>query len=346
MRKRLCVGGSAVFFLCCHFMYSLEIKLLKQWRHDCDLGGEISHCLLDHDDNILLVHRPGISLVNEKQFVNFAQWGQGPNEIDNVYAMCEYQDGLAVFESLNKLKLFKKSAAGYYGGNRKWIKSNPSSYYLKDAFFVKDRFFLGGLVIKSRQKDKLNGALLKVYNDKSGQSEESLIPVQYPEPSRYSEIRKHFAMDGDHFFFLSQHEMKAYQISLNKIALEKTIELEIPEFYVPMPKSFFIYKKYKDDNGLWNDIVNWLTSYSAVTRMTVLQGGYLVIQVRTCNTKLQKFALLIYNIRNDFSLDKVIYMNDFLLAGRKDLLYCIHNGDPMEDEEANRLIVDVYKLLR
>jgi len=346
MRKRLFFWGIVVFFLCCHFMYSIEIKLLKQWRHNCDLGGEVSHCLLDNDDNIILVHRPGISLVNEKQFVNFAKWGQGPNEIENVYAICEYMDDLAVFEFLNKLKLFKKSAEGYSGKNRKWLKSNPSSYYLKDAFFVKDRFFLGGLVIISTQKGKLNGALLKVYNDKSGQSEEDLIPVQYPEPSRYNEIRKHFAVDGDHLFFLSQHEMKAYQISLNEIALEKTIEVKIPDFYVPMPKSFFVYKRYEDNLGFVRDIESWLTSYSAVTRMAVLQGGYLVIQVRTCNTNLKKFALLFYNIRNSFSLDKVFYMNDLLLAGRKDLLYCIHNGDPMEDEAANRLTIDVYQLIQ
>ncbi|MDW7761696.1 MAG: hypothetical protein SCM96_13810 [Acidobacteriota bacterium] len=45
-------------------------------------------------------------------------------------------------------------------------------------------------------------------------------------------------------------------------------------------------------------------------------------------------------------MDEVIYLDDLLLAGKNDLLYCIHGGDPMVDENANQLIINVYQLNR
>lgn len=60
--------------------------------------------------------------------------------------------------------------------------------------------------------------------------------------------------------------------------------------------------------------------------------------------KLKKFALLFYNIRNNFSLDKIIFQDDLLLAGKGDLLYCAHNGDPIIDLEANPVVIDLYQV--
>lgn len=87
-----------------------------------------------------------------------------------------------------------------------------------------------------------------------------------------------------------------------------------------------------------------MTSYSAVTRIVVLKNRYLILQVRTCNPTKKRFALLFYDINNSFSLENIQYVDDLLLAGRKDLLYFVHGGDPMIDEEANRMIIDVYQL--
>lgn len=345
MTKNNYAAALAVLLFCCPLIYPQEIRLLKQWKHDGDLGGEISHCLLDEHNNIILVHRPGISFVNERQFVNFARWGQGPNEIENVLAICEYRGDLAAFEYKNKLKLFEMSTSGYYEKGKKWLNSNPASFYLRDAFFVCERFFLGGPAIIRNHEGRLNGALLKVYNDKTGQAEGSLIPVQYPEPSRYNEIRRYFAVDGDTLFFVMQNQMTVYQISLADIALTRAIPLKLPGFYVPMPEGFFGFKRYEDGLGLWKDVVKWLTSYSAITRIAVLQRGYLVIQVRTCAADQKKFALLFYNIKNNLSLDKVIYLDGLLLAGEGNILYCIHNGDPMVDEEANQIIIDLYQVV-
>lgn len=338
--------GLMFFFGFGCLMYPQDLHLLKQWKHKADFGGEIYRSLLDEQDNLILVHRPGISMVNENQFVTFARWGQGPNEINGTYGMCEYHGDLAVFIHKNKIKLFRRNNNRYDYHSQKWLKSDPGSYYLKDAFFADNRFFLGGIIILEKMKSVRKGALLRIYNDKTEKIEGDYCGIQYPEPSCYHEIRKHFAVDGRYVYFLSQHEMKLYAISLDHIASTKTIELKRPDFYVSMPKDFFLVKNYKDDLEFFKDMESWYTSFSAVTRMAVLQGGYLVIQARTCQPHLKKFALLFYNIGNGFSLDKIVYQDGLLLAGKADLLYCVHNGDPMVDEEANQVIIDIFRVVQ
>lgn len=342
--KQFFILGCTFFIFSFQCLYSIEIKFLNQWKHNLNIGGEISHCLLDKDHNIILVHRAGISLVNEKTFITFAEWGQGPNQIENVYAICDYQGDLAVFELKNQMKIFKKEGETYHEDYKKWLKLDPGIYLLRDAFYTRNRFFLGGLIYIKREKRNLYGALMMAYNDVTEKTEKNFVFVHYPWPSDHYIIRKHFAVCGDYLLFLPQNEMKVYMISLNNLMLEKTVELNLPSFYVPMPRSFFLFKKYKDENEYRKTIVSWMSSYSAVTRMVVLQNGYLVLQVRTCNPKLKKFALLFYNINNKFSLDNTIYINDLLLAGKNNLLYFFHGGDPMVDEEANEVTIDVYQI--
>jgi hypothetical protein len=347
MRRRLIILGFILFILSFHSLYPVEMKLLKQWIHNVDVGGEISHCLLDKYSNIILVHRPGISLVNEKKITTFAEWGQGPDQINSVYAICDYQGDLAVFELNNQIKLFKMEGETYHEINKKWLKINPGIYFLRDAFYAQGRFFLGGLFTIKEEREKIYAALMMAYNDLSGQVEEKFGLVYYPKPSDHYIIRKHFAIYGDHLLFLPQNELKVYMISLNNLNLEKTVELKPPGFYIPMPKTFFLLKNYKDDNEYWKTIVTWMSSYSAVTRMVVLQNRYLILQIRTCNSKQKKFALLFYDINNNFFLSNVIYTNDLLLAGEGDkaLLYFFNGGDPMIDEEAGKLIINIYQIL-
>jgi len=51
-------------------------------------------------------------------------------------------------------------------------------------------------------------------------------------------------------------------------------------------------------------------------------------------------------MNNNFALENIIYTNDLLLAGEKDLLYFFNGGDPMVDEEANKVIINFYQILQ
>lgn len=176
--------------ICCAVMYPIEIKLARQWKHDVDIAGDISHCVLDTDGDLIFVHRPGISLVNENRYHLLATWGQGPNEIENVYALCQYDDNIAVFEYKNKIKVFSKNDGRYVGKESRYLKSNPRTYFLRDGYYSQNRLLLGGPAIIEIKNKILNGALLKVYNDKTGQTEKSIIPIKYKEPNRYKEFRR------------------------------------------------------------------------------------------------------------------------------------------------------------
>jgi hypothetical protein len=89
------------------------------------------------------------------------------------------------------------------------------------------------------------------------------------------------------------------------------------------------------------DVETWATGYSSITEAAV-DGNWLVVQVRTCSTKEKKFALLFYNVENNFKLEKTVFTDDFLLDVKDGKYYCFANGDPGRDDDTDQCIINIY----
>jgi hypothetical protein len=80
---------------------------------------------------------------------------------------------------------------------------------------------------------------------------------------------------------------------------------------------------------------------SSITEAAV-DGNWLVVQVRTCSAKEKKFALLLYNVENNFKLEKNVFTDDFLLDVKDGKYYCFANGDPGRDDDTDQCIINIY----
>ena len=110
-----------------------------------------------------------------------------------------------------------------------------------------------------------------------------------------------------------------------------------------MPDNFYVWKKYNNPkDNILNDIESWNMGYSKITNALV-DGKYLIIQIRTCNTDLKKFALLFYNA-NNFKLEKTFFTDDFLMGVKNGKLYCFSNGDPGRDDDTDKCVINILEI--
>ncbi|MCP5105385.1 MAG: hypothetical protein GY950_18495 [bacterium] len=142
-------------------------------------------------------------------------------------------------------------------------------------------------------------------------------------------------------FVLIENELKVHIVSSKSLEVLKTVKLEVPAFYKKMPETFYAWKRYGNgNNNFARDLEKWDMGYSSMQK-AVVQNGRLVVQVRTANPKMKKFALLFYNA-DTFKLEKTVFLNDFLLGAKDGKFYCFANGNPGRDEDTDDCIINIY----
>jgi hypothetical protein len=219
---------------------------------------------------------------------------------------------------------------------------------IRDACFLENKWFFAGYHVSAVYKDKkkVQAALLKVYDDE-GKPITLLIKKWFDSPHSYGNMDFYIAVhknQNNKAFVLAENELRAYEISTKQLKVLKEWNLEVPKFYKKMPEDFYTKKQYKKQIGesrtFSRNIHHWKTSYSRITKIAV-EGGYLVIQIRTCSDKLKKFALLFYDI-NTLKLEKTFIIDDFFIGARDGKYYFYANGNPGMDEDIDECIINIY----
>ena len=327
------------------FNYGIQLEKIDCWKHDQTYWGPISGSFLDFSGDLVLKFNKGPVVFNKNESVPFALFGQGPDEITQLFTICEYREDLALFEDINKVKVFKKTGSTYTWKQTIWLKRDPLPLFLKAALFYKGHLFLAGWNVQGipTSPDTMNVANLQIFEENSKSPGKNIILETGVKADRQYEIDRFLIPYGDHVLYLKQSEMKIIFVSLKTLDVEKSIDLSIPRFYKPMPKDFYMRKDYKGNHKDYLiDLENWSTSYSAITKAVLYKNDYLILQIRTCSEQQGKFALLLYNLKNSCSLDGVYFINDLLLAERDGKLYCYKNGNPDLDEDAETTEINIY----
>jgi hypothetical protein len=120
----------------------------------------------------------------------------------------------------------------------------------------------------------------------------------------------------------------------------KEWNLEIHAFYKKMPENYFMMPKPGDSRSFMGVIEDWKTTYSRITEAAI-EDSYLVLQIRTCNKKQKKFAMLFYNV-DTLKLEKTIFTDDFFIGARDGRYYFYANGNPSRDEGTDECIINIY----
>lgn len=330
------------------FDYGTELKQVNCWKYEQKYWGPITGSFLDPAGDLILTFKRGPVIFGESRSVPFAPFGQGPDEVTRLFTICSYRENLALFEDVNKIKVFKKARSTYVWKQTMWLKRDPWPLFLKAALFCHGHFFLAGMNILDIPKSEGNIRIsnLQIFEESSKSSGKNIVLETGVHADRHYEIDRFLIPYGAYVLYFKQNEMKIHFISLDKMEEEKSVDLHTPGFYKPMPHDFYVRKDYQGNHKEYlMDLDEWATSYSAITKVVVYQNSHLILQIRTHAEPQGKFALLFYDLNRNCALEKTIFLNDLLLAERNGCLYCYKNGNPDLDEAADKTEIIIYKIV-
>ena len=332
-----------ILFLLFSMLEAKEFKQIQQWKHgDQEFYDGITYATVDKDNHLVVGFggRVGWRVITPTHIKSFGPTGQGPSDLYMVMAMCPFNDDLAFIQMGYSIKIFTKKNGNYEWKETRWLKRDYYPHIVRDALFLDNKWFLAGLNFLDIKGEKNHVNLLKVFNSDCKPAA-NLLEEWHDKTKNYGNMSFYIVSHNNSVFILSENNLKAYEISINQLKLIKEWQLEAPSFYKKMPDDFYDLGKMGEDNQTFgNNIFKWRTGYSRITKVT-LEEGYLVLQLRTCNPSLKKFALLFYNVET-MKLEHTIFIDDYFLASRDGKYYFYANGVPDEDEDTDNCTINIY----
>ncbi|MCX6581630.1 MAG: hypothetical protein NT166_15755, partial [Candidatus Aminicenantes bacterium] len=215
-------------------------------------------------------------------------------------------------------------------------------HVVRDALFLDNKWFLTGLNFLDIKGEKTHVNLLKIFNS-DGKAAVNLLEEWQDKTKNYGNMNFYIVSHKNSVFVLAEDKLKVFEVSVDQLKLLKEWPLETPSFYKKMPADFYDLGKMGEDSQTFGrNIFKWRTGYSRITK-AVVEGGYLVLQLRACSDKLKKYALLFYNA-DTMKLEHTFYIDDYFLAARDGKYYCYANGNPGEDEGTENCTINIYAL--
>jgi hypothetical protein len=324
---------------------NFELKFVEKWDHKNETLGHIFFSIIDKDDHIVgTFYQYGNKIINKEKIISIIPRGQGPGDLTNMLALFKYKEGLAFVERPDKMKIFVKKNNNYIWKKTKWFKRGLLLHIVKDGMFYGNKFFFAGFETISIKRNIETAAFLKVYSP-DGRPLKSLIKKTYKKSHQQYLMNRYVVPYKNKAILVNENELALYIVSINNLNNINKINLEIPKFYKNMPLDFYIWRKYnKPTENFLSDVETWAMEYSSINKVLV-KGNYIIIQIRTCNEKLKKLALLFYDLRS-FKLSRILYFNDYLMGEKDDKFYFYANGDPGRDKDAEECIIKIYKYKR
>ncbi|MGE5344111.1 MAG: hypothetical protein ACM3SY_21810 [Candidatus Omnitrophota bacterium] len=319
-----------------------NFKRIDQWKHD-DMCGMHFYSFIDKDNNVIGVFYKGLNfIISRDKLVKFANWGEGPSELMGLEAFFEYKGDLAIVERADKMKIFTKKDGTYVWKETKWLKRGRYLHAVKNGIFFDNKFFLAGVEDAEYvpHKKYTDTYFLRVLDEK-GNLLKQQIKKTVTGDFNWINIKHYITgYKKDRVFYLTEHEPKVTVISSKTLEIVKEIALEVPPFYKKMPKDFYITKANISTAEFNRSLENWSMGYSKITNCCTTDK-HLVLQIRTCNNKMKKFALLFYNAET-FKLENTIFIDDFFLGYKDGKYYFFANGNPSIDDDTDDFIINIY----
>jgi len=324
-----------------------EFKKISQWKHgDKGIYVQISKGIIDKDGHIVirLEKQKTSALITPKDVFFFAPWGEAGDDLYLCITMCLYGDDIAMVEQpQQRIKIFTKKENNYAWKRTIRLKNEEYTQTMRSIVFLDDKWFIAGPCPLEKYQDvhPMTMSFLKI-RDSEGKSIKELLISKVQNYFKANQMDFYVVADRNRVFFLAEDELKVHMISLEKLRISKEITLKTPAYYKKMPEDFYVYKKeyFNHSNTLIRNFDYWQSSYSRIMHV-IIEDGYLVIQTRTCNSKLKKFALLFYDLQT-FELKQTFFINDMLLGSRSGKYYFYANGNPGRDEDANECLINIY----
>jgi hypothetical protein len=345
--KRCFVLSILIIFVLSGFGYGeKKFELIQKYTGDQIFGMYFFDAVVDKDGDLIAGFSiPNCMVINEKGMSELGPIGQGPGDLDGYYTIFILDNNDLVVEgAAGKLKVFEKKNGKYTWKKTIWKQIDRRAFLAHDSLFYDGKWYFSGLGSYYGPKSKeFKVYYLKVYSAE-GKFIKNMVEEVFPKPYKYHHMDYYLALYKNKVYLLTENRLHLRIISPTELKVEREVKLETPDYYKPIPKDYYAYpEKFQliSDADLRKEQYIWKTSYSRIVN-ALIEGHWLVIQIRTCSEKMKRFALLFYNADN-FKLEQTIFTDDFLLASRDGKYYFFKNGNPSYDEEADEAVINIYR---
>ncbi len=345
-----------LFIYCLFFIFStsfslinaaeVELKLVDTYEHDKIFARYFFDAVVDQDENLIIgFGAPGCSIVTPKEIKILAPLGKGPNDLSGYFALniMDNQE-LYVEGMIGRMHVFKKKDGKYSFDRTEWRQLKKPMPPTDCVFWDKKWFSAVTTTKRDKKTQQFSVHYLQVFSS-DGKFIKNMIHKIYEKAWNVHLMDCHLVPQKQALFFLAENSLSLKIISGDNPKVTKTVALEPPKFYKPMPESNYIFpqtgfqvtsQEYKKFMALWK------TNYSRVTNV-LLEGQWLIIQARTADEDNKLFGLLFYDA-DTFELKHTIMTDDLLLAGKNGKLYFFRGGNPAWDDVEDT-VFDIYNIV-
>jgi hypothetical protein len=326
--------------------HSDKFQRIEQWQYTEGIFGRVRFSFAVSDGGLISTFfKTGPRFLTPKESIAFSPRGQGPSDLSDIMAGFPYANDIAFTEMPMKIKVFTKKNGTYVWKATKWLKMGKYPQIVRGGLYFDNKIFQAGMLMTDvvDKHKKMEVYYINVYNDE-GKHLKSLVKEKVDSYNYLHQMKHHLAAyEKNRLFFLWENRLEVVEIDADKLIITNRIKLQQPTFYKAMPKSFYARtKQMLEPNRFLKNLETWISSYSAISK-AFIDDDYLVLQVRTLDEKLKKFAFLFYNIKNGFKLEREVLSDDYLLAVREGKYFCYANGNPGLDDEAEEFIINIYR---
>lgn len=342
MKKNLISYTIVILLLTSFLGFGKDLKFEKSFKDDKPFFHSIGKCIVMENGALIgAFARVGVVYFDSKGLKVMATLGQGPEEIDVISFMCLKGKDLAVNGRAGRIKIFSLKDSTIKYKSTTWKQTLMRDFPASAGIFYDGKWFIAGYNnnLKSVNED-YTAYYAKAYDEK-GKFLEYLVAKKHSKLMRDYLMSGYLIPNGKTVYFLLENEPVVRVISTENLTVTKSVSLEVPGYYKKMPENFYVFERLDSPNQLIKVLEKWKTGYSRITR-ALIEGKHLVIQFRTCDDEMKKFALLIYD-KDTFKLQQTILTDDYLLASRDGRFYFYKNGEPKYDDEADETVIDIYK---
>ncbi len=323
----------------------LTLTLEQSYEFDTAFARTFSDALVDQDGNLIVAFGvPGCAIVTPEKLDLVAKAGKGPGDLSGYFALNILDNQELVIEGyIGKTHVFKKQD-GIYKWQRNEVRELKKSSAPTDTLFLGNNWYLAAFSTSYDEKtDHYTVDYLQVYSDK-GKFIKSMIRETFENYWKIELFWCFLAEYKNQVFFLSEDKLRLRIITGDDPQVAKTVNLELPKFYKKMPKTYYRFPRGKmiSSQEYWKSMGVWKTGYSRICNV-VIDGRWLIVQVRTADEDNKLFGLLFYDA-DTFQLKHTVMTNDLLLAGKNGKLYFFRGGNPAWDDVEDT-VFDIYNIV-
>ena len=321
-----------------------DFRFVDTWTHDMMIAGNIGSSMVGANGDVAATFfKIGPVWLSKKGAHLICRRGQGPDEIQDLFGLCEHPEGIALVELPFRIKVFARSRDRFQCKRTLWLERSRFYTVVSSVLFSRGKWFLAGYFLENfSRKYVYKKVFVKVY-DNRGKYIQGLIRRTDYQPDQRHLMDYYLVEGGGNILYLTEDQLRVTVISRERLGVKEVVDLKAPEGYRPMPKDYYVFKRYDDPAaGMMRDMDTWKTGYSRMV-WAGFDRGRLVLQIRMPNSRKANFMVFFYDGETFRAGDRIL-TDDRLLGVRDGRFYFYANGDPRYEDAADQCRIKVCVL--